>query len=772
MPAIKQRQLFGTSARVAFIIGLIAPLFSPITPWLLSPFALALLPLVYFRFMGGPYRSYAYTYQGLLQWLLVGCIFSGTGIFYWHTQTLPDSCSRHSAHLTGQVVSFPRSVMMPDGRTRQSFTIDSNEQEESICAGARRLQLSYWSHEPTIRLGDHVALDVILRPVPSQWNEGQLPDQARAAASAIHGHATVRSVRIVDSASSPSLAHRRLSVADRIASLSEPSRVKGIFAALLVGSSADITTDDWHRFRVLGLSHVLVISGLHIGLIYGIVWLLGTWISGLRPLSTARDRRWIALFALVGAALYAALAGLSIPTQRALIMLSAVTLTINLGWRTRAEWVLVAAVLLILSAYPFAVFSSGLWLSAGATGALLLLSRRYQRRPLWQRLILIQLGLTLLLAPLTLFWFGGTSVVALISNIGLVPIMVYWVIPCLMLVMLLEVLLGVQADWLWSLASDGVRVFLAGVDSLVEHIPAFGFVELAVTVPQFFALCFIALVALYAPCPPRGRLLTLGLCALVTLWPKNSDEASLLVFDVGQGLAVLWQEADQWLLYDTGVGDGLHFSQFEKVIYPYMKAYGRTSIDHLVISHADRDHSGGLDALKNRVTANAHWGFGGQPCRPGMRLSWLGESTITVLNGNGQDRQKTNASSCVLRIEYRGYTIILAGDIGQDRERDLVKYWRGELSADTLVVAHHGSKTSSSWAWLKWLRAERAIISAGYANSFDHPSRSVYERLQATGAKIVDTRLSGSIRITISPEGDSKLTSMRTRRTPFWLQKP
>ena len=174
MPAIKQRQLFGTAARMAFIIGLVAPLFSPITPWLLSPFALALLPLVYFRFVGSPYRSYAYTYQGLLQWLLVGCIFSGTGIFYWHTQTLPDSCSRHSAHLTGQVVSFPRSVTMPDGRTRQSFTIESDEQEESICAGARRLNLSYWSHEPTIKLGDHVALDAILRPVPSQWNEGAI----------------------------------------------------------------------------------------------------------------------------------------------------------------------------------------------------------------------------------------------------------------------------------------------------------------------------------------------------------------------------------------------------------------------------------------------------------------------------------------------------------------------------------------------------------------------------------------------------------------------
>ena len=129
-------------------------------------------------------------------------------------------------------------------------------------------------------------------------------------------------------------------------------------------------------------------------------------------------------------------------------------------------------------------------------------------------------------------------------------------------------------------------------------------------------------------------------------------------------------------------------------------------------------------------------------------------------------------AGCVLMIDYRGERFVLAGDIGRARERDLVSFWREQLAADTLIVAHHGSQTSSSWTWLKWVRAQRAIISTGYANAFGHPHKAVIDRLQASGATVIDTARAGAVRWSVDEQGASKLSVVRTRWTPFWLKTP
>lgn len=771
MPASRPAKSRGYATRLAFLLGLIAPLFSPITPWIFIPFCLALLLIDwrYRRFFRNrkPARLWGRTFVGLL----MGVVITGVASGLWQLQALPPECERVTVHQNASVIDFPSREQFASGQYRQSFIVQTTSAPEHPCGVARRVNVQYWHATPTIQLGDKVRLALRLRPVASQWNWGQIPDQARSIARGVVARGTAQRVEVLPTtmAKEPTLWRRIL--ATHVADLPYSTRITGLMAALIVGASGEVSQDDWRQFRFLGLSHVLVISGLHIGLVYGLVRLVGGYMLALRPVSRHNDRRVIALVGLAAAALYALLAGLSIPTQRALLMITCLTLTTLTGWRTQPLWLLAFALLLIVALNPFAVFSSGLWLSVAATGVLLVLNERYKNRSLVLKLVLMQIGLTVLLTPLTVFWFGGTSVVAIVANILLVPIMAYWVIPLLLLAALVELTVAPSGLLLWHLAAQGLTLFLTAADQLLEYLPAIGFIDATLTVAQFFmVLCCAGLIAM-ARRPPMRLLISIGL-VVVLGWPSANNNASLLVVDVGQGLAVLWQEADEWLLYDTGAGIDGGFTQFEKVVLPYLHSRHKKHLEQLVISHADADHSGGLQALKDTLTVGDHWGYGGSACRTGMRLPWRGESKITVLNGSGLDLHDSNDSSCVLMIDYRGERFVLAGDIGRARERDLVSFWREQLAADTLIVAHHGSQTSSSWTWLKWVRAQRAIISTGYANAFGHPHKAVIDRLQASGATVIDTARAGAVRWSVDEQGASKLSVVRTRWTPFWLKTP
>ncbi len=172
----------------------------------------------------------------------------------------------------------------------------------------------------------------------------------------------------------------------------------------------------------------------------------------------------------------------------------------------------------------------------------------------------------------------------------------------------------------------------------------------------------------------------------------------------------------------TTPGDGRpdHLTQADKVLLHYFRLQGIDALDTLIVSHGDRDHSGGLDVLRHQIPIDRHLGFAGEPRRSGERWRWESVEFL-ILNGTGQDELSRNDQSCALLISTAESRVRVFGDMSSSKERELVLFWREALAATHLVVAHHGSRFSTSYALLKWAWPEWALVSAGFANAFGPP---------------------------------------------------
>ena len=196
------------------------------------------------------------------------------------------------------------------------------------------------------------------------------------------------------------------------------------------------------------------------------------------------------------------------------------------------------------------------------------------------------------------------------------------------------------------------------------------------------------------------------------------------------------------------------------------------AFDVLVVSHADRDKGGGLAFLSDQVPINRHLGFGGEPCRNGERWQW-GWAEILIVNGSGQSSVDTNDQSCGFLLAIEGYRIVALGDISAGQEREVVRYWRETIAADVLLLAHHGSRSSSSHTLLKWVDPTWALISAGRGNRFGHPHPVVLERLRRReGVTGLNTASAGAIQILFEPEAHPTVRAQRDTAAPYWLRLP
>ena len=140
---------------------------------------------------------------------------------------------------------------------------------------------------------------------------------------------------------------------------------------------------------------------------------------------------------------------------------------------------------------------------------------------------------------------------------------------------------------------------------------------------------------------------------------------------------------------------------------------------------------------------------------------------VTVLNGPGD----TNDGSCVLQVRHAQVTILLAGDVSAAREREMIRYWRHHLKADVLLVAHHGSHSSTSASFLKWVDPAVAVISAARANRFGHPRPGVLTRLQQRGIRILNTAKDGGVTVAAGSY-KLKIAALRDGNIPYWLSLP
>lgn len=572
----------------------------------------------------------------------------------------------------------------------------------------------------------------------------------------------------------------RLTIAGQIDAALEPGRVRATLKGLAIGDTREIDDADWDLFRATGTTHLIAISGLHVGLAAavgaGMMWLLYWLLPGF-------GLRWprpqaMAAGALLTAGLYALIAGSSLPTQRTLLtiaaMLAGVLTRRELGWWTRYTLALMAVLLLD----PLAPLGAGFWLSFGAVAWLILaFGNRWHPEAGWRLWLLPQLGLTVALLPLGLAFFQQASLAAPLVNLLAVPWVTFVVVPLLLLALLLSPVAWLAAP-VWQLAAW----LLGAFDALVFLTADWPLTRVTLPPPSLLAwtLGLIGTLWLLAPRGWPGR--ALGLFGLLPLlWPRPqplpSDVYVLTLLDVGQGQATLIQTRQHALLVDTGPGfpDGGDLG--DRVLAPALAQLGVRRLDRLIVSHDDLDHAGGTASLRRRIplgridTSAPDKIPDSRACLAGERWQWDGVE-FEILHPPPTLPYLGNESSCVLRIDGPGGSALIPGDIGEVIEARLIREQPQKLDVDLLIAGHHGSAGSTSAAFLAATTPGEVWYSAGYRNRFDFPREVVRQRVSAAGAEQANTAESGALSRRFEARADHRTNAQRAQAPRWWREQP
>lgn len=655
--------------------------------------------------------------------------------------------------VTGVVVGLPEAGAQ---RQRFEFLPAAAADADTPIALRGTLRLSRWRDPLPIRAGESLELVVVLRRPRGLRNPGgfdfeRLALERRYAAT---GH--VREI-LSRGPEVEGVDAQRAAVARRIAAGVHDPAASALLRALTVGDQAAIPDPLWDVFRATGTTHLVAISGFHIGLVGAFAGLLGGLFHRAWPGAGLRlPRRPLAAWcALAGAAAYSLLAGMSLPVQRTLAMLAAVLVAVALRRRLAAGGALSLAALAVLLFDPLAVLNAGFWLSFGGVFWLLFALDGRSRDTWWRVWTRAQWVAFVALLPLGVAWFQQASLVGPLANAIAIPWVSFVLVPLVLLAVGLQ---SVPAAQDAVLAGTGwcAQAYLW----LLEHLARWPLAALDLPPPGAPALLLAiggaAIAMLPTAVPGRGLA---PLLWLPMLWPRQdaapAGQVDVAVLDVGQGLAVVVRTTNHALLYDAGPARPDGFDAGEAVVVPALRALGVRRLDRIVVSHADGDHAGGLDAVRRRHPRAEVLGgpdvAGALTCTAGMHWDWDGVA-FDVLHPPAHFPALGNESSCVIRIATGDRAILLPGDIGTVVEQRLVAL-DSPLRADVLVLSHHGSRGGSGAPLLAAVGPALAVASAGHRNRFGHPAPEVVARVRAAGASLLHTGPAGAIRLRLDPRG-------------------
>jgi competence protein ComEC len=268
--------------------------------------------------------------------------------------------------------------------------------------------------------------------------------------------------------------------------------------------------------------------------------------------------------------------------------------------------------------------------------------------------------------------------------------------------------------------------------------------------------------------------------------PPAPGTLRLIVFDVGQGLAVAAQTQHHALLYDTGPDFSGDADSGNRILIPSLRALGIASLDGLILSHDDSDHSGGTASVMQAI--HIDWVSSSLPathpllqsasqirsCQDGESWDWDGvqfEILHPAFDSGGAFRPHDNERSCVLRISTGKQHILLAGDIEDNSEQRLLNEHAGQLPASLLVVPHHGSRSSSSYEFVAAVLPDYAIFTVGYRNRFGHPKPEIVQRYADSGAELLRSDEDGAILVEMNAQGLQVERYRKTHRR-YWTHSP
>ena len=755
-----------------FLVGICLYFYSPAPPGYGYLCALAGVPLLLSR-------------QPVLRLtgvLAAGVLWAGWQAMQVTQLRLPTGLEGRDITVQGVVQGLPEHT--GPQQLRFEFHIERLDDSGEWRALALPVRLTWYRHAPVLHPGERWQLKLRLKHPRGFSNPGGFDYERWLFAQRIRATGYVRTDnsnrRLADTGAHP-VQRLRQHLAAQLEQVDTTPQTRALLRGLGIGDRSSMSAGQWRVLRDTGTSHLLAISGLHIGMVAGLAFLVTrrAW-ARLRLTERWPAPRVAALAAMLAALVYAMLAGFQVPAQRALVMVCIWSLA--LLWNGRADpwrvWSLALLAVLLLD--PLSVLGAGFWLSFAAVALIFLLTLgRHGRRTRLQRLSGVQLGLVFGLTPLLWLWFQQLSLSAPLANLVAIPWVGFLVVPLLLSGLLLLPLVPGLADWLLGMAAHS----LSALWWLLEQLAALpvGLWQAPPASAAWLLLFGVATLCLLLPAAlrllPVAVLLILPVFSLQTPRPAAGD-LWLTLLDVGQGLALVLETRDHLLVYDTGPAFRSGFNTGDAVIAPYLVQRGYRHIDRLVISHSDNDHSGGAASLFEQFDVFSVQG--GEPekitwarstrCRAGQRWVW-DEVSFEYLAPFAQ--RTGNNASCVLRIETAaGRVVLLPGDIEQGVERQLLKRRRPELAADILVVPHHGSRTSSSAEFIAAVRPGLALFAVGYRNRFGFPKADVQARYRAAGATLIDTARSGAVHIRLETGRRPDPAGYRHRNAPVWSRVP
>ena len=530
----------------------------------------------------------------------------------------------------------------------------------------------------------------------------------------------------------------------------------GAILALSTGDTALVSTEAWRLLRETATVHLLVISGLHVGMFAVLGMALGNGLARLLPITRRCRARAVggvvALAAVIG---YATVAGWTLPVTRAALMAGTGVLAATVGRRVRASGAFALALAVLLAFDPLVVLETGFWLSFGAVGVLIAyFAPRVPRRrvasspapwaalrPRATDLIVAQLVVAVAFAPMLGVFVGHVHPLAPVVNLVLIPVVAMVAAPLSVLgVLMLGIAPSVAGPILG--AADGT---LGVVMWIVNAAAALDGLAAATRVVAPYGAVVLALAFLFPWSRVARVALALGALAALTRQEAPAPGAfDVTVLDVGQGAATVVRTRHHVLLHDTGPRYPTGFDVGEAVVVPHvLRAHGGR-VTELVLSHADIDHVGGTGAVMRLLDVRGVAlgepvpGVIGHRCRAGDAWLWDGVRFRVLWPASGP---AGNDASCVVEVDDGTSRVVLAGDIERAAERR-VRVARATL----LAVPHHGSRTSSTASFVRRTCPRFAVVSAGFRNHFGHPHPEVVERYRSIGAHVLTTGDVGAIR--------------------------
>ena len=568
----------------------------------------------------------------------------------------------------------------------------------------------------------------------------------------------------------------------------------GLVRALALGDRAGLSTEVRDAFRRLGLSHLLAVSGLHLGLVASLVFAVVRATVGRSAWLAARcDTRHVALgVGVLTAIVYALFSGWAIPVRRALVFLIVLVLTVVRGRSSLRAEPLAAAAIAVLCVEPGALFEPGAQLSFAATAALMFAAPRPDRSEpdrFGSRSRFIDdatrasASAVAVTAPIAAWQFGSAAPLALFANLVAIPWTAFVLLPASLLAVLALgsgldpisrwlVLIAVWiADWTLDLGiwfSD--RLPLSAPSTRPSAV-------------YLFAIALCVVLTLRARQTVRRVLGSLFVSALVAVAPPSAvapGRPRFVALDVGQGAASLVEGRRAAVLIDAGSAIG-GSDWGKRAVVPALAALGVERLDVLIVSHGDLDHWGGVPSVLRVVSVGEVWVPHGASSDPAFARIWetarskgvpvfeRGAGSPTVAVGDLLieplwplpivERRSRNDRSLVVRIEVAGRRVLLPGDLEAPAESDLVSSG-ADLKSDVFALPHHGSRTSSTDTFLEAVGATVAVASAPCRGRFGMPHADVLSRAEQGGLSVWWTGRDGAVmvglgeRVTVWGYGD------------------